>query len=139
MAPPALHPDDRDLDRDFGARWGRRRAAVGGWCADLGRFAGTVIPLNLRKSLFRLRRGRGICPCQTPSDSGKAGETACEPVASWHEPRRFQRICPLLRQRPDGAWKCSVNAAEVRPFWGRAAAWVGGSTAAAYLVATLLT
>jgi hypothetical protein len=136
--PPFSIPprDDAPLDDD---RWARGRAWLGsaqGWVGDLGRLAWALVSLNLRKTRFRMRGG--ACPCQNPSDSGRAGETACDPVASWHSAARFRRVCPLLLRRADGAWKCSVNAAEVRPFWGRAAGYAGGTTIAVYLLATFL-
>lgn len=77
---------------------------------------------NARKTVFRLRGSRGQAPCQAPSDSGRAGETRCDASLPWHQPHRFRRVCPLLKRQPNGEWSCSVHAAEVRPFWGRAAA-----------------
>ena len=104
--------------------------------ADFFRFWWSLVSLNGRKTAFRLRRGRGRCPCQSPSDSGRAGVTHCEEAAMWNKPARLRRVCPHLRQGPDG-WRCGVNTADVRPFWGRAAAWFGGAAVAAYLVAAL--
>jgi hypothetical protein len=89
---------------------------------------------NLQKSWFRLRGARGGCPCQHPSDSGAAHVTGCEAVLGWARPARFRRVCPLLERGPDGRWCCSVAAAQVRPFWGRAAAAGLGAGAAAYVV-----
>ena len=74
---------------------------------------------NVRKTIYRVRKSQGICPCQNPSDSGEAMKTGCEAVAVWSRPARFRRVCPLLRQNEAGAWRCSVNAKDVRPFWGR--------------------
>lgn len=45
-------------------------------------------------------------------------------------------MCPLLVATPDGV-RCSVNTAEVRPFWGRAAVFYGGAFASLYLLAAL--
>ncbi len=56
----------------------------------------------------------------------------------WAQPARFQRVCPLLVTTPAGL-RCSVNAADVRPFWGRAFRYYGAGLAAVYLVATLAT
>jgi hypothetical protein len=139
LTPSLVPPSDEGPVAD--ERWSRGRAwagAVQGWLGDIGRFVWALFALNLRKTVFRLRPGKIPCPCQNPSDSGRAGETACEAVATWHSAKRFRRICPLLLPQADGTWKCSVNAADVRPFWGRAAAYAGGSTVAAYLLATLL-
>jgi hypothetical protein len=133
---PQPTDDERDGDGRFRrlfSRFSPRRA--GEWGADFGRFWWTLAALNLRKSISRARRGRA--PCQNPSDSGRAWETGCDAVANWNDPARFRRVCPLLRRLPDGAWRCSVDSGQVRPFWGRAAGYWGGAGAAAYLGATL--
>lgn len=75
---------------------------------------------NLRKTWFRLRKTRGRCPCQNPGDSGEAHRTGCEAILHWVKPERFRQVCPLLERRSDGTWCCSVNARDVRPFWGLA-------------------
>ena len=131
-----------DEDRDGDSRLRRWLASLdfrraSGWMGDTARFAWALVALNLRKTVFRLRRGRGRCPCQDPSDSGRAYETGCDAVTHWHSPARFRRVCPLLRQGSDGAWRCSVDTAGVRPFWGRAAGYGAGAAVAAYLAATL--
>jgi len=108
-----------------------------GWAGDSGRLLVGLIGLNFRKTLFRLRRGRGRCPCQNPSDSGRAMQTSCDAMLSWSRPIRFRRLCPLLRQNPAGEWRCSVDTADVRPFWGRAFAYLGGGIAGLYLAAAL--
>ncbi|HWA85144.1 MAG TPA: hypothetical protein VG710_02885 [Opitutus sp.] len=91
-----------------------------GWVGDTLRMAGALWYWNARKSVFVLRGRRGQAPCQHPSDSGKAFETACEAAAFWRDRSRFaRRVCPLLKQNAKGAWVCSVDAARVRPFWGR--------------------
>jgi hypothetical protein len=136
-SPPVPPGDDSRLDGERWTGWRTRLGAVQGWIGDLGRGAWALVALNARKSLFRWRPGLMPCPCQNPSDSGRANQTACEPVASWHRPERFRRVCPLLRRQPDGAWKCSVNAAQVRPFWGRAAAYGGSGALAVWIAATL--
>ena len=82
---------------------------------------------NARKTVFRLRGDRGTCPCQNPSDSGEPMRTGCEAVYGWRHAARFRRVCPLLRQNPAGQWMCSVRAEEVRPFWGRAFGYIGGT------------
>jgi len=112
--------------------------AIGGWLADWWQFWWALIALNLRKTLFVVRRGDVHCPCQNPSDSGKAWETGCDPAASWHSAARFRRVCPLLKKAPNGRWVCSANTADVRPFWGRAAAWIGGAAAVLYLACATL-
>lgn len=79
---------------------------------------------NGRKSAFVLRGRKGRCPCHNPSDSGRPMETGCDAILDWAQPRRFRRVCPLLAVNERGAWVCSVDASKVRPFWGRAAAYV---------------
>lgn len=103
-----------------------------GRLADFFRFAWGLIYWNTRKSWFQLRRGRSPCPCQSPSDSGRAFETACDASLPWDNPRRFRRVCPLLVETPAGL-RCSVNTADVRPFWGRFFAVYGGTLATLYL------
>lgn len=49
----------------------------------------------------------------------------------------MRRVCPALRQSGDGQWLCSVDARDVRPFWGRAAAHGFGFMAISYLATTL--
>lgn len=86
--------------------------------ADAARLAVALVVLNARKTAYRIRPGRRH-PCQHPSDSGRAGETHCEAVIRWDHPSRFRRVCPALRMTRDGP-VCSLNAADVRPYWGRA-------------------
>ncbi len=88
---------------------------------DLFRLAWAFPYWNARKTLYRLRGPHGTCPCQSPSDSGKAHVTGCEAVFDWHKPERFRKACPLLERGAGGRWCCSVDAAEVKPFWGLAA------------------
>lgn len=109
--------------RTLGGMWG----ALG----DLGRLTWGLLYWNSRKTLFRLSGATGPAPCQHPSDSGAAGETACEACLGWRSPRRFRRLCPLLTAGPDGRRLCGVASAAVRPFWGRALAFYG--CAAAFL------
>ena len=106
---------------------------VKGWLGDLIRLVWALGYWNVRKTVYQLRRGRGQCPCHNPSDSGEPLRTGCEAVIGWWRPARFRRVCPLLRQNETGQWVCSVPAAEVRPFWGRALGYVGGTTAAVWL------
>lgn len=101
---------------------------------DFFRFWWELIALNWRKTRFRFRGGKS--PCQAPSDSGRAWETRCEASMLWDEKGRFRRVCPKLVSTPDG-WRCSVNAEDVRPFWGRAFAYYGGTAAGLYLLAAL--
>jgi len=109
-----------------------------GWLGDLGRLFGGLLYWNLRKALFQIRGASGPAPCQHPSDSGLAGKTGCEACIGWRDPARFQRLCPLLATSDDGRRVCSVNAAEVRPFWGRAVVLYCGSAAAVALAAVLI-
>ena len=107
-----------------------------GWLADLFRLAGGLVYWNLRKSWFRLRRGRARCPCQSLSDSGRAFETICEASVQWDKPARFRRVCPLLVGTKDGL-RCSVDTADVRPFWGRMFGWYGSTLLAIYLTGAI--
>lgn len=108
-----------------------------GWLSDLFRLVWGLVYWNARKSAYRLRKAQGRCPCQHPSDSGRAYETGCAAMIHWNQPKRFQRLCPLLQQTPAGPWRCSVNRTEVRPFWGRALGFYGGAFLTVYLTATL--
>jgi hypothetical protein len=106
-----------------------------GWLADFFLFCWGLFYWNARKTFFRWRGGH--CPCQNPSDSGRALETTCDACLHWHQPVRFRRVCPLLVITPNGL-RCSVNAKEVRPFWGRAAGFYSGALVASCLAAVLL-
>lgn len=108
---------------------------MAGWIADFFRFAWGLFYWNGRKAFFRLRPG-SRCPCQSVSDSGRAYETHCDACVMWAKPSRFRRICPLLVETPNGL-RCSVNTADVRPFWGIVLRVVGTSLVAAYLLGTL--
>ena len=110
---------------------------IAGWFGDLGRLAAGLVILNARKTLFRRGGGRFRCPCQNPSDSGRAWETTCDAMLSWSTPVRFRRLCPLLKLDPKGEWRCSVNTADVRPFWGRAWGAFGGTALGLYLAGTI--
>lgn len=100
---------------------------VKAWLSDFFRLPWALIYWNARKSWFRLRGAKGQCPTQNPSDSGRGMETSCDAVLGWREPARFSRgVCPLLVRTTDGRWVCSVNAEDVRPFWGRALLIYGG-------------
>ncbi len=107
-----------------------------GWLADLFRLVWGLLYWNLRKAWFRRGRGRARCPCQNPSDSGRAFETSCEACVNWDEPVRFRRVCPLLVTTPKGL-RCSANTADVRPFWLRVAGWYGGTLFAIYLTGAI--
>lgn len=50
---------------------------------------------------------------------------------NWNHQKRFQRVCPLLVETPDGL-RCSVNAADVRPFWGRFGVYYGSAALSLY-------
>lgn len=102
--------------------------------ADLFRFWWSLWYWNARKTLFALRGRRGPAPCQHPSDSGRAGQTGCEACLSFDRRERFRRVCPLLRETPQG-WRCAVDRSAVRPFWGRAIGWTFGAAAVLYLAA----
>lgn len=103
-----------------------------GLLADFFRFWWGLLYWNTRKSWFRLRGGRSTVPCQSLSDSGRARETQCEACVTWAKPRRFRRLCPLLVETPQGL-RCGADTADVRPFWGVAGLWFGGTALALYL------
>ena len=106
------------------------------WLADTGYFVGGMFYWNLRKSAYVWRERRGRCPCQNESDDSIPGHVRCDAVLDWHNPARFQKICPLLVASPDG-WRCSVHASAVRPFWGRVFSWLALSLLGLYLAGTL--
>ncbi len=110
---------------------------MAGWLTDTFRLGWGAFYWNTRKSWFAARGRRGRCPCQVGSDSGRGGETGCEAILGYRSPARFRALCPLLAQRADGNWVCSVDTARVRPFWGRVAAGVGVATLALSLAAIL--
>ncbi len=134
-----MSPEDDDrpplswLRRAVVPRLRRGRRAAGDWAR---LFAG-ALGLNLRKTIWVLRGRAGPAPCQGESDSGRAGEAVCEASAGWTERRRFRRICPHLVRQAEGRWRCSVDAKRVRPFWGRALAWWGGTLAALWVLGTV--
>jgi hypothetical protein len=107
-----------------------------GLLGDLLRFWWALVYWNTRKSLFRRRPAGSRCPCQNPSDSGRAFETGCDAAYAWSRPARFRRVCPLLVEAK-GVLRCSVDAREVRPFWLRAGAYYCGAAAAFWLLITL--
>lgn len=108
-----------------------------GWITDLFLLGWGALSWNTRKTWHLLRGRRRRCPCQVASDSGRAYETGCEAVTHFRSPGRFRAVCPLLKRRSDGAWVCSVDAGDVRPFWGRAVLLLAGGGLASYLLATL--
>lgn len=145
VAPPSTRFVPRRR-RGFGVRhWHCERRApaatvgtnVTGWLADTFRLAWALIYWNLRKTMFQLRGGRGRCPCQDPSDSGRGGETGCDASLGWHRRERFRRVCPLLKPGTDGSLRCSVDAANVRPFWARAFGIYATTAVGLYVVSTL--
>jgi hypothetical protein len=76
-------------------------------------------------------------PCQSLSDSGRAFETGCEACLHWSRPAKFKRVCPLLVETADGL-RCSADTVNVRPFWGRAFGFYGGTLAGIYLTGVLI-
>jgi hypothetical protein len=110
-----------------------------GWLGDWARTVGAWWYWNTRKTIFVARGRLGQCPCHNPSDSGAAGETRCEAVVFWRQPRRFsRRVCPLLVQSKEGEWVCSVAPSGVRPFWGKVFASHGIAVVAAVLISGLV-
>jgi hypothetical protein len=110
---------------------------VPGLIRDTFRLAWDSLYWNTRKSWHIARGRRGQCPCQVSSDSGKARETGCEAVLAYASPARFRRVCPLLTTRANGDWACSVDAEDVRPFWGRAAFLLGVAAFVVLLLASI--
>ncbi len=108
-----------------------------GRIADAFRIAWGLLYWNVRKTGFRLREARPPCPCQNPSDSGRAMETGCDASLSFAENKRFRHVCPLLKPDAQGRWLCSVDTPDVRPFWIRAVIIYFGGFVALYLVGTL--
>jgi hypothetical protein len=103
------------------------------WAGDTSRFFWALGYWNLRKSVYMLRRRRGHCPCQDPSDAGGGTRLAhCDASVLWNDPARFRRVCPLLQHGPEG-WRCTVGPQQVRPFWGRALGCYGALLCAVYL------
>ena len=90
-----------------------------GWITDHIRIIWGFLYWNSRKSVYRIGGARGQCPCQNQSDSGRGGETGCDPALHFVKPIRFRTVCPLLQRVEDGRLMCSVDATKVRPFWGR--------------------
>lgn len=84
------------------------------------------IRLNLRKEKHRRHVrttvGRRLrpAPCQSASDTGLGRETRCEACQSLDRPLRLRLACPDLVQI-DGEARCSRDATDLRPYWGRAA------------------
>ena len=108
-----------------------------GWISDFFRFWWALFYWNTRKTWFRLHGAhRDSCPCQNFGDSGLALDARCEAVLPWQKARRFRRVCPLLTETKDG-WRCGVDAERVRPFWGRAAGYVGAALLTFYLLGTV--
>ncbi len=103
---------------------------------DFFRFWWALLNLNYRQARFRRGAGRKRNPCQAPSDSGRAWETHCEAAQLWNRPERLRHVCPNLRRCTAG-WRCSVDTAEIRPHWRRAAAWYAGAILVLYFGAGL--
>ena len=112
------------------------RPRVLGWLADLFRLAWGLLYWNTRKAWFRRSHGRARCPCQNPSDSGRAFETGCEACVAWDRPARFRRVCPLLVATPQGL-RCAADTADVRPFWSRVFGYYGGTLLGLYLAGAI--
>jgi hypothetical protein len=112
-----------------------RRA--GNWLADTLRFVGAVFYWNTRKTIYVLGGRTSHCPCQNISDDSIPGRVRCDAILHWHDPARFQKVCPLLVNTPSG-WRCSVHASQVRPFWGRVVRWCALSLLILYLAGTIV-
>lgn len=112
------------------AAW--RRGVRAGVLRDGLRALWALIYWNARKSAYVLRGRKGGAPCQHQYDVGNGARPQCEAVWHWDGPGRFQRVCPALKWMPEG-WRCSVTAAQVKPFWGRAFAVYAALGLAVYL------
>ncbi len=109
-----------------------------GWLADTFRLLWGALYWNARKTCHVLGGRRGHAPCQVASDSGRAGQTACEAALHYASPGRHRVVCPLLVRRPDGAWICSVDSPQVRPFWARGILLLTAAALLAFAVSTAL-
>jgi hypothetical protein len=91
-----------------------------------------ALRLNLAKAGHqrRLHRARHLlgtlplasfnpAPCQSASDSGRAGVTRCEACHRFDHARRYRFLCPSLVIQGSEA-RCASDASAVRPHWGRA-------------------
>lgn len=115
--------------------WSWRRARWGGICRDGLRALWALVYWNLRKTVYGLRGRRGIPPCQHAHDVADGVAPRCEAARDWAGAGRFRRVCPALVRTADG-WRCSAAPAQVRPYWGRAAAVYAALAACLYLGAT---
>ncbi|MFA6287641.1 MAG: hypothetical protein WC661_09685 [Opitutaceae bacterium] len=107
------------------------------WLEDAASCVWALLYWNARKSLYVLGRRRGRCPCQDPSDAGTSGPAHCDAVLHLNKPMRFRHVCPLLVPGPGGKGAfCGVPADKVRPFWGRALKFFGGSLLVLYIAGT---
>ncbi len=89
-----------------------------GW-TDYLRLPWAHLEWNLRKSLWQRRGRSGPCPCLNPSDPHGPARARCDAIIHWHQPARFQRVCPLL-VKAEGEWRCAGGRDGVRPYWTRA-------------------
>ena len=103
------------------------------------RFWPELVRLNLVKARHRRRvRLQGASPrlrpspCQSSPDTGRARETRCEACQRFDSARRYRHVCPDLVFIAGDA-RCARDSAEVRPYWGRAAAQIALPVFAAYL------
>ena len=107
------------------------------WVIDQGWVAVSHLTWNYRKTRFRLRGARGRAPCQSASDTGKGGKTRCEACYIMTDPVQFRKVCPLILLTDLNMPLCSVDADQVRPFWGRALRYYGKIFGSIYLAAVL--
>lgn len=110
--------------------------------SDWLRFWPELLRLNLAKARHRRRQRRDPrtpprpAPCQSASDSGRARETRCEACHRFDRAQRYRRVCPDL-VFVSGEARCARDSAEVRPYWGRAAAQLSLPLVAAWLALAL--
>jgi hypothetical protein len=103
-----------------------------------------IVRLNLQKARHARRVRAGSrrdepppAPCQAASDRGRAHETRCEACLRFDRASRYRHVCPALRLRGAEAW-CSLDSADIRPEWPRAAALLALPPVAAAILALLL-
>lgn len=112
--------------------WSWRRAWLFGAAGDAVRAVWAAFYWNGRKTWYVMTGRKGAAPCQHAHDLADGLKPRCEAVWHWSGPGRFRRVCPALAYTKDG-WRCSAKPAQVKPYWGRAAALYALLAAVLYL------